>query len=78
MRMTRFRWIIIALIFFITVVNYVDPSAISYGIGYIARALNFSRHDQDILSGFILAAFSIGYMFTTFFGSIFADRHGAR
>ncbi|MGH8379005.1 MAG: MFS transporter [Gammaproteobacteria bacterium] len=78
MRMTRFRWIIIALIFFITVVNYIDRSAISYGIGDIARDLDFSRHDTDILSGFILAAFSIGYMLTTFFGGIFADRHGAR
>ncbi|MGA9852443.1 MAG: MFS transporter [Gammaproteobacteria bacterium] len=78
MRMTRFRWIIIALIFFITTVNYIDRSAISYGIGDIARDLNFSRHDQDLLSGFILSAFSIGYMLTTFFGGIFADRHGAR
>lgn len=78
MQRTHFRWVIIALIFFITVVNYVDRSAISYGIGDIARDLGFSRHDKDILSGFILAAFSIGYMLTTFFGGIFADRHGAR
>ena len=78
MRMTRFRWIVIALIFFITIVNYIDRSAISYGIGDIARDLNFSQHDRDILSGFILAAFSIGYMLTTFLGGIFADRHGAR
>lgn len=78
MRRTRFRWIVVALIFFITVVNYIDRSAISYGIGDIARDLAFSRHDKDILSGFILAAFSIGYMLTTFFGGIFADRHGAR
>lgn len=78
MRRTHFRWIVIALIFFITVVNYIDRSAISYGIGAIARDLAFSQHDKDILSGFILAAFSIGYMLTTFFGGIFADRHGAR
>lgn len=78
MRRTHFRWIVIGLIFFITVVNYIDRSAISYGIGDIARDLGFSQHDRDILSGFILAAFSIGYMLTTFFGGIFADRHGAR
>ncbi|MGB9430361.1 MAG: MFS transporter [Gammaproteobacteria bacterium] len=77
MRMTRFRWIVIALIFLITVVNYIDRSAISYGIGDIARDLNFSEHDRDLLSGFILAAFSIGYVLATFFGGIFADRHGA-
>ncbi|MGH8373362.1 MAG: MFS transporter [Gammaproteobacteria bacterium] len=78
MRRTHFRWIVISLIFFITVVNYIDRSAISYGIGDIARDLGFSQHDKDILSGFILAAFSIGYMLTTFFGGIIADRHGAR
>jgi MFS transporter, ACS family, aldohexuronate transporter len=77
-RMTRFRWIVIALIFSITMVNYIDRSAISYGIGDIARDLHFSRHDEDLLSGFILAAFSIGYMLSTFFGGIFADRYGAR
>lgn len=78
MRRTRFRWVIIGLIFFITVVNYIDRSAIAYGIGDIARDLGFSQHDKAILSGFILAAFSIGYMLTTFFGGILADRHGAR
>ncbi|EQD78730.1 major facilitator family transporter, partial [mine drainage metagenome] len=31
-----------------------------------------------MLNGFILAAFSLGYMFTTFLGGILADRHGAR
>jgi len=78
MRMTRFRWIVIALIFAITVINYIDRSSISYAIGDIARDLDFSQHDKDILSGFILAAFSLGYMLTTFFGGIFADRYGAR
>ena len=78
MRTTHFRWLVIALIFFITVVNYIDRSAISYGIGDIARDLHFNQHDRDLLSGFILAAFGIGYMVTTFFGGIFADHHGAR
>ena len=78
MRMTRFRWIVIALIFAITMVNYIDRSAISYAISDIVRDLNFSQQDKDIYSGFILSAFSIGYMLTTFFGGIFADRYGAR
>ncbi|MDE2235774.1 MAG: MFS transporter [Gammaproteobacteria bacterium] len=78
MRMTRFRWIVITLIFGITVINYIDRSAISYAIGDIVRDLRFSAHDRDIYSGFILSAFSIGYMLTTFFGGIFADRYGAR
>ena len=78
MRATRFRWIVIALIFAITLINYIDRSAISYAIGDIARDLQFSQHDRNIYSGFILSAFSIGYMLTTLFGGIFADRYGAR
>jgi MFS transporter, ACS family, aldohexuronate transporter len=78
MRATRFRWIVIALIFAVTLINYIDRSAISYAIGDIARDLQFSQHDKDIYGGFILSAFSIGYMLTTLFGGIFADRYGAR
>ena len=74
MRMTRFRWIVIELIFAIQVINYIDRSAISYAIGDIARDLQFSQRDKDFYSGFIRSAFSIGYMLTTFFGGIFADR----
>lgn len=76
--MTRFRWIIVGLLFSITIINYIDRSAISYAIGDMAHDLNFSQHDQSLLSGFILAAFSIGYMLTTFVGGILADRYGAR
>ncbi|EQD45857.1 major facilitator superfamily MFS_1 [mine drainage metagenome] len=78
MRATRFRWLVVALIFFITVINYIDRSAIAYAIGAIARDLGFGHHDEALLNGFILAAFSLGYMFTTFLGGILADRHGAR
>ncbi|OYV49820.1 MAG: MFS transporter [Burkholderiales bacterium 21-58-4] len=40
--------------------------------------MQFSRHERNIYGGFILSAFSIGYMVTTLFGGILADRHGAR
>ncbi|HKB58895.1 MAG TPA: MFS transporter [Gallionellaceae bacterium] len=78
MRPTRFRWFVIALIFTITLINYIDRSAISYAIGDIARDLQFSPQDKALYSGFILSTFSIGYMLTTLFGGILADRHGAR
>jgi len=71
---TRFRWVIIGLLFFITVVNYIDRSAISYAIGDIAQVL----HLNDSQVGMILGAFGIGYMITTFFGGIWVDHVGAR
>lgn len=74
MRRSHFRWIVIALIFSITVVNYIDRSALAYAMGDIARDFGFNARDQ----GLILGAFGLGYMITTFLGGIWADRYGAR
>ncbi|HSN18170.1 MAG TPA: MFS transporter [Gammaproteobacteria bacterium] len=71
---TRFRWVIIALIFFITMVNYVDRSALSYAIHDIGAEFHFDA----ALAGRILGAFGLGYIITTFFGGIWADHYGAR
>ncbi|TDY51425.1 sugar phosphate permease [Alicyclobacillus sacchari] len=71
---SRFRWVIIALLFFITVVNYIDRSAISYAISDISKVLHLNA-DQ---TGLILGAFGVGYMITTFFGGIWVDHVGAR
>ena len=73
MHATRFRWIVIALIFFITVVNYVDRNAISFAIGDIASEFGFA----DTYKGLILGAFGIGYAVTVFLGGIWADHYGA-
>ena len=70
---TRFRWVVIALIFFITMVNYVDRNAISFAIGDIARELGFAAADK----GLVLGAFGIGYAVTVFLGGIWADHYGA-
>jgi len=71
---TRFRWVVIALIFFITMVNYVDRSALAYAIHDIAAEFHF---DAAVV-GRILGAFGLGYIVTTFFGGIWADHYGAR
>lgn len=71
--MSRFRWLIIALIFFITVVNYVDRNAISFAIGDMGRELGFAAGDK----GLVLGAFGIGYAVTVFLGGIWADHYGA-
>lgn len=74
MRATRFRWVVIALIFSITVINYIDRSAISYAMSDIMREFHFGARE----AGLILGAFGVGYMITTFLGGIWSDRHGAR
>ena len=71
---TRFRWVVIALIFFITMVNYVDRSALAYAIHGIAAEFHFDA----AMVGRILGAFGLGYIVTTFLGGIWADHFGAR
>lgn len=71
---THFRWIVITLIFFITVLNYVDRSSIAFAIHFIAN--RFHLDDNEI--GLILGAFGIGYIVTTFLGGICVDRYGSK
>lgn len=74
MRSTRYRWVVTGLIFFITLVNFVDRSAISFVIEPLKREFNFS----DTQFGMILSAFGIGYVLLTAFGGWLVDVFGAR
>lgn len=74
MQQTRFRWFVIGLIFFITMVNYVDRSALSYAVHGISAEFGFGSAEI----GRVLGAFGIGYIVTTFLGGIWADHYGAR
>ncbi len=74
MTRTRYRWFIVFLLFAITVVNYIDRSAISYAIPAMQRELGLSPTD----TGTILGAFGLGYAVTTLIGGFAVDRYGAR
>ncbi len=69
-----FRWIVIVLLFYITVANYIDRSAIAFAIGDIKTELGLGPAEI----GLILGAFGLGYAVTTFLGGIAVDRWGAR
>jgi MFS family permease len=69
-----FRWIVIALLFYITVANYIDRSAIAFAVGSIKAELGLGPAEI----GLILGAFGLGYAVTTFLGGIAVDRWGAR
>ena len=70
--LSKFQKRIIALIAVITVINFIDRSALSFVIEPLGR--EFGITNQEF--GIIAAAFGIGYMFTTFFGGIVVDRFG--
>lgn len=74
LRATHFRWVVVSLLFLISMLNYVDRASMGFAITLIAKDFQFSQ--QDV--GLILSAFGIGYIFSTFLGGIAADKIGAK
>ncbi|MHB1630367.1 MAG: MFS transporter [Bacilli bacterium] len=71
---TRFRWVIVSLVAFITLVNYLDRSAVGYATGPITQAL----HINNAQWGLIGSAFSIGYLVLALIGGRIVDRFGVK
>ena len=73
--MTRFRWVICALLFFATTVNYLDRQVLSLTWKDFI-ALDFHWNDNDY--GNITAIFSIFYAFISLFAGKFIDWMGTK
>lgn len=71
---TKYRWLIAGLIFFITLVNFVDRSAISFVIDPLKQEFGIT----DTQFGLILSAFGLGYVLLTVVGGWLVDVWGAR
>lgn len=71
---TNYRWIVTSLIFFITLVNYIDRSAISFVIEPLKKEFGFT----DTQFGMILSAFGVGYVLLTAVGGWLVDVWGTR
>src|SRR5262249_42103989 len=69
----RFQFRVLLLIGFITIVNYLDRSAISFAILPIEKELSFT--DADF--GMILGAFGIGYLLMCFASGFILERFGS-
>lgn len=71
---TNYRWYVAGLIFFITLVNFIDRSAISFVINPLKEEFHFT----DTQFGMILSAFGVGYILLTILGGWFVDLWGPR
>lgn len=71
---TSYRWTILAFAFFITLVNYLDRTAISYAFEPMKKEYGFNQQDFGIIS----SCFAVGYMIMTTGGGIMVDKWGAR
>ena len=75
MKMTNFRWIICALLFFATTVNYLDRQVLSLTYkDFIAPEFGWTDNDY----GTITAVFSIIYALCNLFAGKFIDRLGTK
>jgi len=71
---TKYRWVIVAFVAFITLINYLDRSAVGYAQEPITKAL----HINNAGWGLIGSAFSIGYLVLAFVGGPIVDRFGVK
>jgi len=72
--LTRFRWVILALVFFATSINYIDRLV----MGILAPDLQAKYAISDVAYGYIQAAFAMAYAFGQMASGAWLDRIGTR
>jgi ACS family hexuronate transporter-like MFS transporter len=73
-RASRFRFVIIGMLFTMAAMNYVDRGALSYTSEQLIRQYGFSKSEWGSLLGY----FGYGYMFGAVLGGTLSDRWGPR
>lgn len=71
---TNVRWIVVAVLFFITIINYADRATISLAGPAIAKELNM----DSISMGYIFSAFGWSYVIAQLPGGYLLDRFGSK
>jgi sugar phosphate permease len=70
----HFRWVTIATILVLIVINYIDRSAISYAVAPLSKAFGISTAQYGLIS----SAFSVGYLVFALLSGPLVDRFGPR
>jgi ACS family hexuronate transporter-like MFS transporter len=73
-RLTSYRWLILALLFFATTINYLDRIVFSVLIPVIREEMHLSDQDYGNLTGAFQIAYTVGFLFA----GRFIDRFGTR
>jgi sugar phosphate permease len=70
----NYRYKIMMMMVIITIINYIDRGAISYGQGSIIQEFGFDK----IAWGAVLGYFGYGYIFGSLLGGIMSDKKGPK
>jgi ACS family hexuronate transporter-like MFS transporter len=73
-RLSSYRWVIVSLLFFATLINYYDRIVLSVVIPYIKDEL----HITDIQYSWVLSFFQFGYMFGSLLAGKLIDTLGTK
>jgi len=73
-RKTNVRWIVVAVLFFITIINYADRATISLAGPAMAKELNFDA----VTMGYIFSAFGWAYVIFQLPGGWLLDKFGSK
>jgi sugar phosphate permease len=71
---THFRFVTIALVVSLIVINYIDRSAVSFAVRPLSEAFGLNAASYGIIGG----VFSVGYMVFAFLSGPLVDRFGPR
>ena len=71
---TNVRWIVVAVLFFITIINYADRATISLAGPAMAKELNFDA----VTMGYIFSAFGWAYVIFQLPGGWLLDKFGSK
>ena len=73
-RQTRYRWLMLALLFFATTINYLDRIVFSVLIPVIREDLKLSTEDYGLITGIFQITYAAGFIFM----GKFIDRAGTK
>ena len=73
-RKTNVRWVVVAVLFFITIINYADRATISLAGPAMAKELNF----DSVTMGYIFSAFGWAYVIFQLPGGWLLDKFGSK
>jgi ACS family glucarate transporter-like MFS transporter len=71
---TNVRWVVVAVLFFITIINYADRATISLAGPAMAKELNF----DSVTMGYIFSAFGWAYVIFQLPGGWLLDKFGSK
>lgn len=75
--MTRYRWRIVALLFFATSINYIDRQIIGLLKPYIIEDLGWGEN-AEALYGYVISAFQMAYALGLLFSGWLLDKFGTK